>query len=56
MGARPLKRYIQENITKKLTDEILFGKLKNGGRVSVSVESKELKLDFSEQQRVPATA
>ena len=56
MGARPLKRYIQENITKRLTDEILFGKLKNGGRVSVSIENKELKLDFSEQQRVPATA
>jgi ATP-dependent Clp protease ATP-binding subunit ClpA len=35
MGARPLKRYIQNNITNKLSDEILFGALVNGGEVSV---------------------
>jgi len=40
MGARPLKRYIQDNITNKLSDEILFGKLKNGGIVSVSLNKK----------------
>jgi len=40
MGARPIKRYIQENITSKLTDEILFGKLKNGGDVSVDAKGK----------------
>ena len=40
MGARPLKRYIQNNITNKLSDEILFGKLKNGGTVNVSVDKK----------------
>ena len=40
MGARPLKRYIQDNITNKLSDEILFGKLKNGGVVSVSLNKK----------------
>jgi len=38
MGARPIKRYIQDNITNKLTDEILFGNLKNGGKVFVDVE------------------
>ncbi|CAI6149758.1 MAG: ATP-dependent Clp protease ATP-binding subunit ClpA [uncultured Sulfurimonas sp.] len=47
MGARPLKRYIQNNITNKLSDEILFGKLKNGGLVSVDVK-KELELTFKE--------
>ena len=47
MGARPLKRYIQNNITNKLSDEILFGKLKNGGTVSVVYE-KELTLTFEE--------
>lgn len=36
MGARPLKRYIQNNITNKLSDAILFGELKNGGIVKVS--------------------
>ncbi|MCF6340425.1 MAG: AAA family ATPase [Sulfurimonas sp.] len=45
MGARPLKRYIQNNITNKLSDEILFGKLKNGGIVKVSF-TKELLLEF----------
>jgi len=40
MGARPLKRYIQDNITNKLSDEILFGKLKNGGLVSVGLNKK----------------
>jgi ATP-dependent Clp protease ATP-binding subunit ClpA len=46
MGARPLKRYIQNNITNKLSDEILFGKLKNGGNVNVSFK-KELVLEFT---------
>ncbi|MET3612698.1 ATP-dependent Clp protease ATP-binding subunit ClpA [Rhizobium aquaticum] len=46
MGARPLSRVIQENIKKKLADEILFGRLKKGGVVRVSVDGDELKLDF----------
>jgi len=40
MGARPLKRYIQDNITNKLSDEILFGKLKNGGKVEVGAKDR----------------
>jgi ATP-dependent Clp protease ATP-binding subunit ClpA len=47
MGARPLKRYIQDNITNELSSEILFGKLQGGGTVIVSVE-KVLKLTFKE--------
>ena len=47
MGARPIKRYIHDNITNKLSDEILFGKLKNGGSVNVSF-SKKLILKFKE--------
>ncbi|MDB2562569.1 ATP-dependent Clp protease ATP-binding subunit ClpA [Sulfurimonas sp.] len=47
MGARPLKRYIQDNITNKLSDEILFGKLKKGGSVSVDFQN-ELVLTFKE--------
>ncbi len=38
MGARPLARVIQEHIKKRLADEVLFGKLKKGGTVKVSVE------------------
>ena len=47
MGARPIKRYIQDNITNKLSDEILFGKLKHGGVVKVGYE-KQLTLKFEE--------
>ena len=38
MGARPLGRVIQEHIKKQLADEVLFGKLKKGGTVKVTVE------------------
>jgi ATP-dependent Clp protease ATP-binding subunit ClpA len=34
-GARPLQRFIDEKIKKLLADELLFGKLKNGGSVKV---------------------
>jgi len=47
MGARPLGRVIQERIKDKLTDEMLFGKLKNGGKVMVDYDDT-LTLDFSE--------
>ncbi|MEJ1120691.1 ATP-dependent Clp protease ATP-binding subunit ClpA [Phyllobacterium sp. CCNWLW109] len=40
MGARPLGRVIQEYIKKPLADEVLFGKLKKGGTVKVSVAEK----------------
>ena len=42
MGARPLARVIQEHIKKPLADEVLFGKLKEGGTVKVTVETDEL--------------
>ncbi|MBB3608006.1 ATP-dependent Clp protease ATP-binding subunit ClpA [Rhizobium sp. BK602] len=41
MGARPLARVIQENIKKPLANEILFGKLKKGGVVKVTVGKKD---------------
>ncbi len=45
-GARPLARVIQDNIKKPLADEILFGKLKNGGTVRVLLDRKTDKLVF----------
>jgi len=50
MGARPLGRVIQEHIKKPLADEVLFGRLRKGGTVRVTVEPGEdgkptLKLD-----------
>ncbi|MCI9865408.1 ATP-dependent Clp protease ATP-binding subunit ClpA [Rhizobium skierniewicense] len=41
MGARPLGRVIQEHIKKPLANEILFGKLKKGGVVSVFVDKND---------------
>ena len=41
-GARPLARVIQEYIKKPLADELLFGRLANGGHVKVEVDGKKL--------------
>ena len=48
MGARPLVRFIQENVKNPLTDEMLFGKLKNGGDVTIDFD-KKLTFDFQEK-------
>jgi ATP-dependent Clp protease ATP-binding subunit ClpA len=45
-GARPLARVIQEHIKKPLADEILFGKLKNGGTVRVLLDRENDTLAF----------
>lgn len=42
MGARPMSRVIQDKIKRPLADELLFGKLINGGRVSIDVKDGEL--------------
>jgi ATP-dependent Clp protease ATP-binding subunit ClpA len=47
MGARPLGRLIQDKIKKPLSEEILFGKLENGGKVKVSLKGEELAFDFT---------
>ena len=39
MGARPMARLIQEQIKRPLAEELLFGKLVNGGQVRVSVNA-----------------
>ena len=41
MGARPMGRVIQEHIKKPLADEVLFGKLKDGGHVRVVLVKDE---------------
>ncbi len=38
MGARPMSRLIQDTIRRALADELLFGKLANGGRVTIDVD------------------
>jgi len=45
-GARPLARVIQDHIKKPLADEILFGKLKNGGTVRILLDREKDALAF----------
>jgi len=56
MGARPIKRYIQDNITNKLSDAMLFGDLRNGGTVEVSIKNQSLFLAFRKIDLVPTPA
>ena len=44
MGARPLQRVIDKDIKRPLSRELLFGSLKNGGKVVVDVQDGEIKL------------
>jgi len=46
MGARPMARVIQEHIKRPLAEELLFGKLVEGGLVRVSVKSDDSGLDL----------
>ena len=57
MGARPMQRLIQDLIRKALADELLFGKLVNGGKVIVDLDDADaVKLEFSENEAPPAPA
>ncbi len=49
MGARPMQRLIQNRIKKELAEDILFGKLSNGGTVHVDVEDDELVMEMEER-------
>ncbi|MDP1659919.1 MAG: ATP-dependent Clp protease ATP-binding subunit ClpA [Methylotenera sp.] len=57
MGARPMARLIQDTIRKALADELLFGRLANGGNVHVDIDDKdEVKLIFAENNRSPESS
>ena len=50
MGARPMARLIQDTIRSALADELLFGRLASGGRVTVDVDADgKVKLEFEEE-------
>jgi len=57
MGARPMARVIQDQIKRPLADELLFGKLVGGGRVSIDVRDDRLVVEAqAEPERLlPAT-
>jgi ATP-dependent Clp protease ATP-binding subunit ClpA len=63
MGARPMQRLIQDTIRRALADELLFGSLTEGGRLTVDVnEAGEVQLDIEPRDKSdkpkaePATA
>ena len=47
MGARPMARLIEKEIRKPLADELLFGKLINGGTVKVGIKKDKITLNVS---------
>jgi ATP-dependent Clp protease ATP-binding subunit ClpA len=50
MGARPMARLIQDTIRTALADELLFGKLANGGKVTVDIDANDkIQLVFDEE-------
>jgi ATP-dependent Clp protease ATP-binding subunit ClpA len=54
MGARPMSRLIQDTIRKALADELLFGKLVNGGNVHIDIDDQDqVKLVFSKDKSKP---
>jgi ATP-dependent Clp protease ATP-binding subunit ClpA len=57
MGARPMARLLQDKIKRPLADELLFGKLVNGGKVEVGVRDGQLTVEaFAEPEKLlPAT-
>ena len=51
MGARPMSRLIQERIKRPLAEELLFGKLENGGHVIVTMENDTLAVTIEENEK-----
>ena len=50
MGARPMARIIQQHVKKPLAEELLFGKLANGGHLIVSEADGELKFTIEAKE------
>jgi ATP-dependent Clp protease ATP-binding subunit ClpA len=54
MGARPMARLIQDTIRRALADELLFGSLANGGKVTVDIgEDEKVELRVSDAPTPP---
>jgi len=53
MGARPMERLIQDTIRKALADQLLFGKLINGGEVEIDIDDKDkIILNFKNKEKL----
>jgi ATP-dependent Clp protease ATP-binding subunit ClpA len=52
MGARPMSRLIQDTIRRALADELLFGKLASGGKVTIDIGADDkIKLDIESNEK-----
>ncbi len=57
MGARPMARLIQDTIRKALAEELLFGRLVSGGKVTIDVDDDEkITLQFDESKEAAPVA
>jgi ATP-dependent Clp protease ATP-binding subunit ClpA len=54
MGARPMARTIQDSVKRPLADELLFGKLADGGRVHLGVKDGKLDVRIEADEKLPA--
>ncbi|HMM57503.1 MAG TPA: ATP-dependent Clp protease ATP-binding subunit ClpA [Rudaea sp.] len=54
MGARPMARTIQDNVKRVLADELLFGKLADGGKVWLGVKDGKLDVRIEADEKLPA--
>jgi len=51
MGARPMSRVIQESLKRPLAEELLFGKLSNGGSVHVGLKDGQLSFELEAREK-----
>jgi len=55
MGARPMARLIQDTIRKALAEELLFGRLVNGGKVLIDLDDAD-KVTLAFEEEAPKEA
>lgn len=51
MGARPMARVMQEHVKKELANELLFGKLINGGTVKIRLKADKLAFEYEQTSK-----
>jgi ATP-dependent Clp protease ATP-binding subunit ClpA len=57
MGARPMARLIQDTVRKALADELLFGRLVGGGKVTIDIgPDDKVRLQFEENKEAEPVA
>ncbi len=56
MGARPMNRLIQEKLKRALAEELLFGRLVNGGHVLVTVRDDDIAVEIEVEEKVTGEA